>query len=196
MLRRRRSTPADPLAAVQPELLDPRWRQPVERMLAARRRFDELVASLADGATHERLGSLRDEISRAAIATWTTARQAQDLDRTLEHLDDTGARDRLKQARRRLAQLEDRGSSDEALAEARRDVELADQQFASINRMAGRLDDIAASLARVEQDVEASITLATEVALTPSGADPTTALAGVVGELTALQQAMTELDRL
>ena len=102
----------------------------------------------------------------------------------------------MKAARRHLAQLEDRGDAGGELAAARRDVELAEQQFASINRMAGRLDDIAASLDRVERDVEASITLATEVALTASGADPTTALAGVVGELTALQQAMTELEDL
>jgi hypothetical protein len=196
MFRRRRAEPVDPLGAVQPAVLHDRWRRPVEHIVAARRRFETLVESLRSGPVKERLSSVSEQIDRSVIAVWTSAQRAQDLQTALAQMDDVAVREELKSARRQLTRLEDADAAGPELQAARDDVAFAEQQFASINRMAGRLDEIAATLSRAQRDVDMSITLATEVALSTTGADPTASLSRAVDELSALQAALADLDQL
>lgn len=195
MFRRRRAATPDPLAAVQPAQLHDRWRDPVHHVLAARQRFASLVASLRSGPIRERLANVSEEIDRSVLATWATALRAQDLEVALAQMDQVAARDRLKDARRRLAELQDAAAPAAEQAHAAEEVAFAEQQFASINRMRTRLEEITASLTRAQRDVDTSITLAAEVAFSSTGADPTASLTRAVGELSALQAALADLDR-
>jgi len=193
---RRRSARTDPLATVQPAVLSDRWRSPVEHVLDARQRFSSLVESLRSGPVRERLTAVSEEIDRSVLATWVTAQRAQDLETALERMDDVAARERLKDARRKLTRLEDAGADGQEIDAARGEVGLAEQQFGSISRMADRLESIGTTLVRAQRDVDVSITLATEVALSATGSDPTASLGRAVTELSALQRALADLDQL
>ena len=106
------------------------------------------------------------------------AQRAQSVEQAIStgELDAVGAR--LKDARRR-------GAGEE--------VELLAQQFASLNRLVNRQEEMGGELDRLALRIETAVAHALELTLLPSSEDPSARIDGVLGELAALQSAMAEL---
>lgn len=126
----------------------------------------------------ERLDSLGGEVRRTVDGAIGLAQRAQSVEQAIStgELDAVGAR--LKDARRR-------GAGEE--------VELLAQQFASLNRLVNRQEEMGGELDRLALRIETAVAHALELTLLPSSEDPSARIDGVLGELAALQSAMAEL---
>jgi hypothetical protein len=176
--------------------LAPRWQGPVLGAIAARDRFDAVVARVAPGPTQDRLRDLRPTIDAAvqhvADATYRAA-QAESL---AEVLDARTAADELKAARRDLDALT-RGGADTAEAEAR--VEALAERHRAVNRALNLAEDAASGIERWTLRLDTAVANAATVALRasePSAVDDLDReLRDVVDGLTALDRAFDDLPR-
>jgi hypothetical protein len=189
MFRRRTKSPTIDLRA-----LDPRWRRPVEQALEARSRFDALVERLKPGPTRRRLEELRPRLDAGAVASWEIATAAQAAVGAVATLEPDRITDRMKQARRRLADVpDDSADADDVRAE----IDALATQLASIARLWDGIDDAAKRLDRIELRLDAAVARAAELLLSPASHDVLTQvegdLAGAVDELESLRQAIASL---
>lgn len=193
MLRRRRPPP-DPCAQVDPAALDLPWRDAVARALAARARFRTLAERTAPGPLRTRLEEMAAQLDAGVLAAWDIARRAQAAAGMLADVDPAPVGDRLKAARRRLAEAEGRGD-EAATAALREEVDLLAGQFGSLNRLRNGVDGVAERLGQIELRLEAAVAQAAELVLSPA-ADATAVgddLERVVADLAALQGALADL---
>jgi hypothetical protein len=174
--------------------LDRRWQGPVLGAIAARERFDAVVASVAPGPIQDRLRELLPTIDAAvqhvADATYRAA-QAQSLAGVL----DAGtAADELKAARRDLDALQ-RGGGDTAEAQAR--VAALAERHRAVNRALNLAEDAASGIERWTLRLDTAVANAAAVALRasePSAVDDLDReLREVVDGLTALDRAFDDL---
>jgi hypothetical protein len=185
MVFRRRSTPPDPLAGVDPAAVPAAYRAPVADALRARTRFTELVGGLRDGPLQERMRELGARVDAGVLAVWRTATQAAEIDRVAGTLDPDRVTAELKQARRT-------GASDEV-------VTALQDRFASTQRLLNHRDELRDRLPILEARLGTGVARAAELVLL-SPASASTEIAGLesdldrlVVELDALGAATTEL---
>ena len=180
---RRRNQPRDPLDAVDPAAVSPRFAASVAGALAARRRYAEVLAGVRAGPVRERLVASGARLDAGVAAVWEVAQRATQVERTLAALDPERVTDEYKAARR--------SESDPQLEAA-----LA-QRFASVQRLLNTLDDTGDRLRLLDARLGAAVAGAAEVALGvagDTGGDARGAeLDGAVGELAALRTALDEL---
>jgi hypothetical protein len=183
MLRRRRA-PDDPLAHVDPAAVSARFASAVAEAVEARRRFAAVLAGVREGPTRDRLVAAGSRLDAGVLAVWETAGRATQVERTLATLDPDRVTDEYKRAKR--------SGSDPELEQV-----LA-LRFASVQRLLNALDDTDDRLRLLDARLGAAVAAAAEVALGAAGrggADALDAeLDGVVAELDALRDALTELS--
>jgi hypothetical protein len=178
MVFRRRSTPPDPLAAVDPSAVPVAYRAPVVDALRARAQFGELVAGLRSGPLQERLRELGGRVDAGVLAVFRTAMQAADIDRVAATLDPERVTAELKQARRAGAEPEV--------------VEALQARFASTQRLLNSRDELRDRLPVLEARLGTAVARAAELALT-SPASAGAEISGLAGELDRL---VLDLDAL
>lgn len=187
MFRRRRNDAKPDPAVVA---LAPRWRAPVERAQQARARFDAVAARAKPGPVADQLGALAARLDIAVHSALDIAQRAHETEATLRTLSLDEVSDRLKGARRRLAQLPDAAPE---RARAEQEVAMLAEQFASLNRLHNGLDEAAQRLDELELRMETAVTRATELALSPGSPITDTGIDDVVDQLAALQGALDDL---
>ncbi len=179
--RRRSKQPADPVDAIDPAAVPARYRPSVADALAARRRFDELVATLRPGPLQERMTDLRARVDAGVLAVWRTTTQAVELERVVDTLGAERVADELKRAKR--------DGADEAVVDA-----LA-ARFTSTQRLLNALEDLREHLPVVEARLGTAVARAAELALTSSAATATEDLAALESELDTLVFDLDALGR-
>jgi hypothetical protein len=97
---RRRKTPDDPLAHVDPGATSPRFAPAVTEALESRRRYLELVDGLRPGPVRDRLERTRQPLDAGVLAVWETALRVTDIERTLATLDPERVTAEYKRAKR------------------------------------------------------------------------------------------------
>lgn len=182
MFRRRRSDPVDPLAHVDPALVPPRYARPVADALAARTRWQALVAGARDGVVRDRLVVVGAQVDDGVAAVWATVQRLAEIDRVVATMDADRVVDELKRARRDPA-------ADPAIVQALND------RFVSVQRLQNVIDDADGKLRLLDARLGAAVAKGAELALI-SGADAPEVgaeLGGVVQELEGLRRALDEL---
>lgn len=195
MFRRRR--PADPLAHVDPQRVDSRWRDAVVEALDHRRRFGELAAMLGDGPTAVRVAELGGHVDAGVSAVWDVVQQGMRAQRALAAMDPTAATDDLKAARRALAAAEADGADTSTLA-AR--VEALNDRHVSVQRTWNAVDDVDARVRLIDARLGAVVALCAELVAGVTALDAldtaTRALDDAIDALAATREALAEIDRL
>ena len=177
-----RSRPADPVDQIDPAAVPARYRAPVVDALAARRRFDELVATLRPGPLQERMAELRRRaVDAGVLAVWRTTTQATELERVVDTLGPDRVADELKRAKR--------DGADDAVVDA-----LA-ARFASTQRLLNSIEDLREHLPVVEARLGTAIARAAELTLTSSAATATEELTALESELDTLVFDLDALGR-
>ena len=178
MLRRKR----DPLAHVDPSTVPPRWAPPVADAVAARQRWQQLVAGLREGPVRDRLTELGQRVDEGVAAVWETVLGAVEAERVASGLDVERVTDDYKRVKRDPA-------ADPALVEA------MSARFQSVQRVLNALDDTDARLRLLDARLGAAVARGAEVALAAgTGSEELGAeLDSVVGELGALRDSLTLL---
>jgi hypothetical protein len=192
MLRRRRE-PVDPIATLDLSGLSPRWSAPVAEIVASRGRFVELVRGVPDGPLRDRLAELGAEVDLGVLAAHDAAKRAEELERTLPHLDVDGALARVKAARRAVADVRSRGGDPTQLADAEAELAVESDRFATLNHLANQPEDIARQLVQIDRELDAATAEAATLALAPSGTDAAVTVQRAVGQLSALRSALGEV---
>lgn len=181
MLRRSRKAAADPLAAVDPAAVPPRWSPAVADALAARRRWADLVAGVRPGPVRTRLEELGARLDEGVLAVWETVRRAGEVERIAAGLDADRVTAEYKRAKRDPA-------SDPALVEA------LTARFQAVQRVLNALEDTEQRLRLLDARLGAVVARGAEVALTAAGdAELGSELDAVVGELGALRDSLVQL---
>lgn len=184
MLRRRRGSEddraRDPLAAVDPRAVSPRFEGAVADALDARSRYADVLAGVRDGPVRDRLADAGSRLDAGVVAVWEIAQRATQVERTLAALDPDRVTDEYKRAKRTGADPE----LEAVLA----------QRFGSVQRLLNTLDDTDQRLRLLDARLGAAVAGAAEIALGGGGTDRLGAdLDGVVTELGALRAALDEL---
>jgi hypothetical protein len=186
MLRRKKATERpDPLVA-----LAPRWRAAVDAAQTARTRFGSLTERTAPGPLRVQLDELAVRLDAGVAYAIEIAQRANETEVALRDLGTDDVAERLKTARRRLAQLPE---ADAQRPRAEQEVAYLSEQFGSLNRLRNGLDTAADRLAELELRMETAVTRAAELALSPGASLGDTGIDDVVDQLASLQAAMTEL---
>lgn len=102
MLRRRREQ--DPLAHVQPDAAPARWRGAVRIAIEQRQRFAEVSALVDHGPIRDRLDAMGTRVDGGVSAIWDLVQRGAVAERALAVTEPEAAADRLKSARRELAE--------------------------------------------------------------------------------------------
>lgn len=195
MLRRRRQEP-DPLAHVQPDAAPARWRGAVRVALEHRRRFQEVRGLIDEGPLHDRVRAMAERIDRGVLAVWELVQRGAVAEQALAATDPDVAAERLKQARRSLAELPD-GAERDALA-ARVDALAAGH--ASAQRLWNTVEDLGHRLELLEARLGSLVAQAAELAagvVFTDGLDRAEAdLDAALLELDATRAALDEVGRL
>ena len=157
---------------VDPALVPPTYRGPVQDALTARRQFDQLVAGVRPGPLQDRLQELSGRVDAGVRAVWGSARHALELERVLATLDPERVSAELKRARR-----------DGAAAEV---VEPLAARFASVQRLLNTLDEVRQRLPVLEARLGTAVARTAELTLTSSVAAAPAELDALAGELDAL----------
>jgi len=185
--RRRRPSDAGPdrpatssLAGVDPTRLEQPWRSAVEETLEARRRLHDLAGRHGSELVRDRLASVAARVDAAVLASWQSALDAQAATRLLETFDLDGVQQRLKDARRRLAQAKETAADTTALET---EVNLLAEQHAALNEVRNRLDDAGGQLRLLDLRVDAAVARAATLVFGRHGAE---GLADVERELTVV----------
>lgn len=198
----RRRTDPDPLAHVDPAVVEARWRGPVEAALGHRRQFAELRTLLGDGPLRARLDELAGHVDAGVEAVWDVVQRGTVARRTLETMDPEAATAELKQARRSLAAAETSGAAGSGLdvAALRARVDALAARHASVQRLWNTVDDVDDRLlllgARLGAVVAQVAELAAGATFPDSLDEATRSLDEVVESLAATREALDELDRL
>jgi hypothetical protein len=199
--RRNRRAPrrADHAGSAEPidlHALEPPWRDAVNDAMQARARFQAVLVQCREGPLRDHLSTLGDRVDSGVLAAWATANRAQAAARAVGSMGLEQATDRLKDARRRLAQAEQRGDDTAAL-----DAEVAALavQHASLHQLSNAVDDAAERLRLLDIRLGAAVARAAQIVLAPDAADQVDALDGeivaVVEQLEALRAGLDAAGR-
>ena len=166
----------------------------MEEALAARQRFEALVARLPGGPTRQRLEELRGRLDQGVVACWETATTAQAAAAALNTVEPDRVTARMKDVRRQLAAVPEGSSEADRL---RAEVDALSTQLASISRVWDGLDEMGERLRLIELRLDGAVARAAELVLAPAGGpllgQVEADLTGAVEELEALRQAVAAL---
>lgn len=179
--RKRREVTTDPLAHVDPAAVPRRYAGHVAAALDARRRWQQLGATMREGAVQARLLDFGTQVDAGVLAVWDTVQRMVEIERVVDTLDLDRVTAELKRVRRDPA-------ADPAMVEA------LNARFVSVQRIMNSVDDADAKLRLLDARLGAAVARAAELALVP-GADSSAGdeLGAVVVELGALRSALDEL---
>lgn len=182
MFGRKRTVQVDPLAHVDADRVAARYALRVRDALDSRRRWQELVGSMREGALRDRLGGLSAQVDEGVLAVWSTVQRLSEIERIVATVDLDRVTDELKRVRRDPA-------ADPAMVQALND------RFVSIQRMLNVVDDADDQLRLLDARLGAAVARAAEVVLV-AGADVPVLddeLGTVVTELESLRTALESL---
>jgi hypothetical protein len=169
----------------QPGQLSEPWRGYAQQAQAAKRRFDEVVASVAPGPLHDRLATLSARLDEGVEESWRIARRGHEIVSAIGKIDTAAAETELEDLRRSAsgnAQADTIKALEAQLQSAQRLTNLAQKSRDRLRLLDARFDEL---LART---VEVSVGSGDSEGL---GAD----VDDLVTELEALRVAMEETDR-
>lgn len=201
MFRRRRTDrrtgtgPGDRLAHVRLDGAPARWRGAVRIALEHRSRFLELSALVDDGPVADRLDTIAERVDRGVLAIWDLVQRGSVAERALEATSPRDTAERLKAARRELADAPE-GAHDtiEARIEALAAAHAAAQQlWNTVEDLENRLHLVDARLGAV---VAQAAQLATGTVFSDDIDRAERELDEAVGALDATRQALDEVSRL
>jgi hypothetical protein len=179
--KRRDAAVVDPLAHVDPATVPRRYAGHVASALESRRRWQQVAASMREGAVQSRLVELGTQVDTGVLAVWDTVQRMVEIERVVDALDIERVTTELKRVRRDPA-------ADPAMVEA------LNARFVSVQRMMNSLDDADARLRLLDARLGAAVARAAELVLVPGGQSPAgDELGAVVVELGALRAALDEL---
>src|SRR5687767_10027253 len=98
--RRRRDATIDPLAHVDPAAVPRRYAGHVTSALETRRRWQQLTASMREGAVQARLIGFGAQVDAGVLAVWDTVQRMAEIERVVAMLDIDRVTAELKQVRR------------------------------------------------------------------------------------------------
>ncbi len=181
---------ADPFAELDLGALSAERRAEARAAVDAAHRFDAIVGRTPPGAIRDRLDAMRPDVHAAVRAAFDAARRSDQKAATLADLDPAEVTQRLKDARRQLAQARDDGRPTDELE---RMAESLDRQLGSVHRVWDAVDRETQELHRLQLRLHEVVALAGAVAVdVPDTA--VTGLAGVADELQSLRAALDELS--
>jgi hypothetical protein len=175
-------------AAPQPHALSEPWRGYAQSAQDAKRRFDQIVASVPDGPLRQRLAALANRLDEGVDESWRIAKRGHEIVGALEQIDTAGAA-------AEVAELEAAGNLVTApqaatieslraqLAAAERLSSLARQSRDRLRLLDARFDELIARAVEVSVGTGDSEVLGHDVDQ-------------LVSELESLRVAMEETDKL
>jgi hypothetical protein len=175
-------------AAPQPHALSEPWRGYAQSAQNAKRRFDQIVASVPDGPLRQRLAALANRLDEGVDESWRIAKRGHEIVGALEQIDTAGAA-------AEVAELEAAGNLVTApqaatieslraqLAAAERLSSLARQSRDRLRLLDARFDELIARAVEVSVGTGDSEVLGHDVDQ-------------LVSELESLRVAMEETDKL
>jgi hypothetical protein len=177
------TNPAKP----QPQALSEPWRGYAQSAQDAKRRFDQIVASVAEGPLHQRLADLSARLDEGVDESWRIAKRGHELVAALGQID-TGA------AAAELAELEASGATVGPQAQT---VESLQAQLATAERLSTLAARSRDRLRLLDARFDELIARAVEVSVGSGDSD----VLGhdvdqLVSELESLRVAMEETDKL
>lgn len=178
-----------PSARVEPRTLSEPWRGYAVQAQSAKRRFDQIVATVPVGPLHERLQLLSGRLDEGIDETWRIARRGHELVGAIDTIDTQSAERELEELRQSVGSREPTASEADTaraleaqLAAAQRLVALASSSRDRLRLLDARFDELIARTVEVSVGSGDSDVLGDDVE-------------GLVNELEALRMAMEETDR-
>ncbi len=174
-------------ASPQPQALSEPWRGYAQSAQDAKRRFDQIVASVADGPLRQRLADLSARLDEGVDESWRIAKRGHEIVTALGQID-TGA------AAAELAELEAAGASGGPQAQT---IESLQAQLAAADRLSTLAERSRDRLRLLDARFDELIARAVEVSVGSGDSD----VLGhdvdqLVSELESLRVAMEETDKL
>lgn len=176
-------------ARVDPRTLTQPWRGYAEQAQAAKRRFDQVVASVHAGPLRERLEALSGRLDDGIDESWRIARRGQELDGAIGTIDTASAQADLAELRRAIgrrqpspAEAGTAQSLEAQLASAQRLIDLRQRSVDRLRLLDARFDELVARTVEVSVGTGDTDVLGNDVD-------------GLVHELEALRIAMEETDQ-
>jgi hypothetical protein len=173
----------------QPHALSEPWRGYAQSAQDAKRRFDQIVASVADGPLRQRLATLSARLDEGVDESWRIAKRGHEIVGALGQIDTAGAGAELAEleaadnAATGAAQAATIESLRAQLAAAERLSTLAEQSRARLRLLDARFDELIARAVEVSVGTGDSEVLGHDVDQ-------------LVSELESLRVAMEETDKL
>jgi hypothetical protein len=179
---RRRKLPPDPLAHIDLATAPARYAPVMTDVVAARRRYLDLVGGLSPGPVRDRLSLLGAQVDAGVVTIWETVQRAVEMERVLATLDPDRVTREYKQAKR---------------SDARPELVAAlEQRFSSVQRLLNSLEELDSRLGLLEARLGGLVARAAEVALAAGQGidDLDRELADLVSELGSVRDGLHEVS--
>jgi hypothetical protein len=177
-----------PAGEVRPRMLESPWREAVEQVQDARRRFGQAVSMLEAGPLADRLTAVAERLDTAVEEAWRIARAGDVLSRGRRQIDTTRIGAELSSAQAAAPTTRSAGM-----------VEALESQMAAAARLDATIADAREQLMLLDARTDEAVTRAVELSVSQADPDSVGALAddvsGIVGDLEALRLAIEETDR-
>ena len=174
-------------AAPQPHALSEPWRGYAQSAQDAKRRFDQIVTSVADGPLRQRLATLSARLDEGVDESWRIAKRGHEIVGALGQIDTVGAGAELAELEAGDAATGAQAATIESLraqlAAAERLSTLADRSRDRLRLLDARFDELIARAVEVSVGTGDSEVLGQDVDQ-------------LVSELESLRVAMEETDKL
>jgi hypothetical protein len=175
-------------AAPQPHALSEPWRGYAQSAQDAKRRFDQIVASVADGPLRQRLATLSARLDEGVDESWRIAKRGHEIVAALDQIDTAGAA-------AEVAELE--AASEAATGPQAATIESLQAQLAAAERLSRLAAQSRDRLRLLDARFDELIARAVEVSVGSGDSE----LLGhdvdqLVSELESLRVAMEETDKL
>jgi hypothetical protein len=170
----------------QPQALSEPWRGYAASAQDAKRRFDQIVAGVADGPLRQRLETVSQRLDDGVDESWRIAKRGHEIVGAIGHIDTDGAKAELAELRSSGAAEGPRAATAQALegqiAAADRLVALAERSRDRLRLLDARFDELIARAVEVSVGTGDTDVLGQDVDQ-------------LVSELESLRVAMEETDR-
>ncbi|MCU1369582.1 MAG: hypothetical protein JWO77_776 [Ilumatobacteraceae bacterium] len=177
-------------ANIDPFGVNEPWRHAVKDSIQARDRYREAIRSFRSGPLRDSLQQTGDRIDDAVNECWEVAQQGQALAEARKRIDDRETRWELQQA---ANQLPPGGAASPTQA---RMIASLNAQLETAQRMDAMISTTYDELRLINARLDEAVTQAIELSVTDHGdiASVSSDVEDIVGSLTALRSAMTDLD--
>jgi hypothetical protein len=173
----------------QPQTLSEPWRGYAESAQDAKRRFDQIVASITDGPLRDRLRTVSARLDEGVDESWRIAKRGHEIVNAIGHIDTTGAT-------AELAELEARGDAG-TTGPGSATIEALRAQLAAADRLSTLATKSRDRLRLLDARFDELIARAVEVSVGSGDSDVLgNDVDQLVTELESLRVAMEETDKL